>query len=239
MVKAFPSLALLGSLGSIVAACGSSSQPISAVANSGPTTSAIGRNIRPPAAAGLIAAVTPTEMQVQSTTSGEVTVTWNPATKFNVTSVVSLSGVTVGSCVRVITISGAARSVDIISAPGSACKVQQPHRLGGRRRTNRAGFGLISGSVTSISPTSIGIKQATSSGTATTISLTSSTRVTQTATGTSSNLNVGNCVVVRGSTSSIGTVTANAIAISPSVSGTCVTGGRGGGGFGGSGGAGG
>ncbi len=239
-------LVVLGGATLGLAACGSSSQPISAQASaSGASTSAASTGSskkvpKPPAAAGLVAAVSPTQMQVQSTTSGEVTVTWTSTTKFTVTSLGSISSVANGDCVRVVTLSGTARQIAILGQSGTSCSaLPNAGNFGGRRKNARPGFGVIVGTVTSVSSSSISINPVSASGTSTTASLSSTTRVTNTSSGSSSNLADGDCVVVRGSTNSIGTVSATAVAISPSVSGTCVAaGGRGlgGGGFGGAGG---
>ena len=227
-----PKVAVLVTFVFGLAACGTSSQPITNTASSASTSSTTGthskRASHPPAAAGLVAAVTSSQMQVQSATSGEVTVTWTPTTKFEVTSVGTLSSISAGECVRVVTMYGTARSVIILASAGTSCSsLVGQGNSGAKRRNPRPGFGAIVGTVTAISGSSISINPITSTGATTTASLDPTTRITQTARGSASNLATGDCVVVAGSTNSIGAVSATNIAISPSVSGTCVTGGRG------------
>ncbi len=230
--------ALVGAaaLAATTAACGStSSAPTSGAVTTAPKSRASAR--RPavlPAASGIVAAVGPTSIQVQNSTTGEVTVDWSSTTRFQVTTMESPSALAVGTCVSAVVAAGVTRAVNVIGAPGATCTV--PKRRLRRPRAFAGGssaFSFVVGTITGVSSSSLSIKEASPSGVATTIALSSTTRVATSVAGSASNLASGDCVVVRGATNSIGVVAASSIAISPSVNGTCSQRGRGfaGGGF--------
>ena len=251
MKKYLKTLVGAATLAATAAACGSTpSAPTSGAVTSTPKSSApkssapkssapARRFATPPAAVGLVAAVGPTSIQVQSSTAGEVTVDWSPTTRFQVTTLESPSALAIGTCVSAVVASGAARSVTAIGAPGATCtppklRLRRPGAFGG----GGSAFSFVVGTVTGVSSTSLSIKEVSPSSVAATIALASTTRVATSVAGSASNLASGDCVVVRGATNSIGVVAASSIAVSPSVNGTCAQGARrfgGGGGFGGGG----
>ena len=220
----------------VAAACGSSSsQPSSAtVATSPPTTSA--HLAVPPAASGTVAALAASSMQVQNSTSGEVTVDWSASTRFVVTTTEAPSAMAIGSCISVVSVGGVARSISVVAAPGATCAA--PKRLLRRPRRHsaaaRGNFAFLVGTLSAVSAGSLSVNEVAPKTASATVALGATTRVISTAVGSASSLALGDCVLVRGSTNSIGTVAATSVAVSPSVNGNCAAGRRGfGGGFGG------
>jgi hypothetical protein len=112
-------IALLAT-GVSVAACSSSSSGASRGAGSSGATSA--RNGGPqrfaggPAAAGKIAALSGTTMQVQNEQTGQVAVTWTRKTTFSHTVTEKASAIKAGSCVTAIGVSGTARTATTFTA---------------------------------------------------------------------------------------------------------------------------
>jgi Domain of unknown function (DUF5666) len=90
--------------GAVLAACSSgssgkpSTSPAAATPSASPSRSG-GAGFRGPAASGIIAEVSAGSIEVQSTTAGQVTVTYTAKTAISDTASTSLSAVKVGSCV--------------------------------------------------------------------------------------------------------------------------------------------
>lgn len=214
------------------------------------------RGARGPAAAGTVAAITGTTMQVQNPQAGQVAVTWTASTKFTHQVAVTLAGVKVGDCVTAIGASGT--SIDASSFPATslvvgtgACGVFNGQRPSGRpsgfpsgarpsgfpsgRRpsgfpSGRLRSGAVaSGKVTSITGQTVVIagRQFGSSGTASrTVTVTSSTKITTDAATSAASVKVGKCVTAQGKADSTGAVTATQVRITDPVNGQCTVFGR-------------
>ncbi len=219
----------------LMTACGSTtvSAASSSSAASRPHGNVGRRSFVPPAAVGVVAAIKPPQMQVQGTQTGETTVTWTPSTRFTLTVKKPVSVLSVGECVKVQTSApvskGVSPSAVAITPLGSRCSSgvfphKQTRKSGGTRRKGHRIVRSIRGSIkalgtNSIELTTVHVKSSRSK--VLNIGITSSTAVIVTEIGDFSDLAVGKCVVVRGSVSSIGTVSAKSILISPSTGGAC------------------
>lgn len=218
--------------GTLLAACGSASTaPTSNVASPKPSTSA-----HPPkiAASGIVASLSATSMQVQGTATGETTVEWNATTKFTITTRTQPSTLSVGSCVLVIVRAPRGSSTPVArmitqEAGSTACTKSAPKATSTKHHNSRRHSGLrqrhrVLGRVKAVEPTSITVAVVTTTTEApqsVSLELTPSTVVVSHQKAASSDLAVGRCVMVAGSTSSIGVVSARRIAISEPKNGTC------------------
>ncbi len=104
-------------------------------------------------------------------------------------------------------------------------------------------FAIASGSVTSVTGSTVDVSETnprTNASTSVVVTLTGSTTFTERMSASSTDLAVGKCATAVGTASSTGAITANSISLSSPVSGSCSSGfggfGRGGGGAGGPGG---
>lgn len=219
--------------GVMLAACGSAASSTSSTAPPKTSSTPI-KHLPKIAASGTIAAVSPSasSMQVQGTATGETTVGWTSGTKFTQTTTISPSSLTVGSCVvaiehtprgsrvpvvRAITVETNATSCAVLPASTGKTKHHGTHSHKGAKARH-----LIRGRITGVSSTSIALSVTSSSASQTvTLPLRATTDVIAHQSATSSDLVVGRCVVVEGSTSSIGVVTAHRIGISSPTNGSC------------------
>lgn len=217
----------------MLAACGSATSSTSSTASS-KTSSTPTKHPPRIAASGTIAAVSPSasNMQVQGTATGETTVGWTSATKFTQTTTISPASLTVGSCVvaiehtprgsrvpvvRSIMVETNATSCAGLPASAGTTKHHGTHARKGAKRRH-----LLRGRITRVSSTSITLSVTSGSTSQTlTLPLRATTSVIAHQSATSSDLFVGRCVVVEGSTSSIGVVTARRIGISLPTNGSC------------------
>jgi hypothetical protein len=126
---------LLGvpALGLAVAACGGGSSASSSTPSAAPSPSASrsGSGQTPPGAFGTAAAVSPSSLEVQNPSSGQVTVNFGAATKFSEAEPAALSAVAVGDCVVATGTPSAgasgsltARTVSITQPIGGLCTAQ-------------------------------------------------------------------------------------------------------------------
>lgn len=193
-----------------------------------------------PGANGEVAAIDGRTLQVQSPMTGQVAVTWTDATTFTAQVAAGAADLTVGSCVLVrgegentvaATSVRIAPPTDGSCGPGgSATRVQQ---LDGDERPaappsgapGRTMIGGASGRVSTVSDTGFTV-QTTMPGeeSTTTRQVTTSAETTWTATkdADSSALAVGRCVAAQGDTDDSGAVTAQKIAVSDKVDGSCL-----------------
>lgn len=239
-------------------ACGSSAgdtSPTSPAAGS-PSVKGGGLGQRGPAAAGTVAAIDGSTMQVQNPQSGQVAVTWTSATKFSHQVATTLAAVKTGDCVTAIAPSGTAESatsftatsLSIIPSNKGSCGIvrgsgDRPSRKptvfpsgfpSGQRPSGIPKLGAIAaGRVTSVSGSSLVIdaRQFGSDGgpTSKTVTVSSSTKITTESSTTSHSLEVGQCVTAQGKADSTGTVAATSVRIAESTNGRCALtfGGRG------------
>jgi len=203
-----------------------------------------------PGAAGQVAAISGTTMQVQSPQAGQVAVTWTRSTRFSHGVATTLSAVKAGDCV----IATAASTTSGPSFTATAVSISAPvngQRGGvGRRPSGQRPSGappsrfpsrspaqgrpaFANGTVSSVSGSTmvIAARQPGSSGSTTNRSVTvdASTKITSEQATTSSALKVGLCVTAAGGADSTGAVTATSVRLSDPVSGQCRLGfGRGG-----------
>jgi|GEM_PF-5219226 len=195
-------------------------------------------HFRPPAAAGEIAAISPSEsMQVQGTTTGESTVKWGASTTFAQTVTTKTSSLRAGECVSAVEVtpSGSStprvRALTILPATNGCSAATSPTggtRPGGtfgsdslrKKKFKIGGFKVIVGTVKTVEPGSVVVTQ-TKGSTVVTIPVSSTTIVKEHLSATASDLAVGKCVTVKGTTNSIGVVTAKSIAISNPTNGSC------------------
>ncbi|HVV24972.1 MAG TPA: hypothetical protein VHF06_36410 [Pseudonocardiaceae bacterium] len=178
---------ITGALVLTLAACGGGSGS----ATSSPTTTQAARPSRanvPPGTFGTAAAVSGSNIEVQNRQSGQVTVTFNSATKWTATTPATLADVKVGGCVSVTAASGGtqakaltATAVEITAATSKGCTVGGAfggvgggggfgNGRGGSRTPNPsrqprpsgtqnpANFGRAFGSVTAVSATGFTVK---------------------------------------------------------------------------------
>lgn len=246
-----------GALALVLAACGGATTP--AAAPTSTHAAAPSGNAAPPGAFGTAAAVSATNVEVQSTQSGQVTVNFNSSTTFTNTVTAALSDVKVGSCVTVIAASGnmqtmTARTVTITQPTSKGCTAGGGAFGGGRggfgngrqggTRTSRTprpsgtpnpnagkiAFGSVS-ALNSSGFTVQDIARGQQAAQTTAVVANSSTSFTQTVTATSSALAVGDCVAAVGPSDDTGAVTAKTIAVSKPGPNGCTLGGFGGRGF--------
>jgi hypothetical protein len=224
---------LLG--GGVLTACGSTTT--SAASTTAPRASSTPKHGIPKiAASGTIAAVSlsSSSMQVQGTATGETTVDWTSTTRFTQAITISPSAIAIGSCVSAIEHTPRGSSIAVIHSitvttgkstcanPPTVAKKAKHHGSHSHRRPK--GHRLIRGTVTAVSSTSITISEsATSKSTAqsVTLPLTKTIRIIAHQIAASTDLIAGRCVIVQGSTSSIGVVTARRIGISQPTNGSC------------------
>jgi hypothetical protein len=248
----------------VLAACGNS--PAAPAAASAPATPeptatqgfAQGSNVGGsggaptfPGAIGLIAAVSPGTLQVQSSTA-QNTVVYTSVTKFIA---VTSGHLVVGDCVMVNGAQAAgsakeltATSVRIDAKVNGACcapgagggfgggSARHPYGMPGGGSAARLSFVSATGSVSSVSGSTILVSGVLRSGpgrtgsavplspSIITVSLGSSATVTQTVSATSSAAVVGQCARAIGSANSVGTITERSITISKPGPNGCNTG---------------
>jgi hypothetical protein len=257
-VAAIPLITMLAACGSSSApAAQATSQATSPATNPAPGAGGQGGTRTFPGAAGLIAAVSPGTLQVQSTTA-QNTVVYTASTKFTQD---TTGHVAVGDCV---TVTGApvtgstsgltATSVRIVAKVNGACSASGafggggagsfPRRTGGApsgapSRARRA-FDSATGLVSSTAGSTILVKGVLRSGqnaagsatppAPTTISITlpASATVTQTVAATSAAAVVGKCAIAIGTANSAGAINAKSIPISTPGPNGCNAGGFGG-----------
>ncbi|HVV14165.1 DUF5666 domain-containing protein [Amycolatopsis sp.] len=233
-----------GALALLLAACGSSGTNSAAPASQAPASSAA--RAGGPAASGTVAAVAASSIEVQSTSSGQVTVNFSNTTTFTDRATAALADVTTGSCVSV-TGTGTpitAQSVDITAANGNNCtfggqgggmRPQQggssrPSRPSGSSRPSGAangGGGRAFGKVTAVSGTGFTVQQDNQRTGATTdvqVTVNSTTTYFKNESSNSAALKVGECVSAQGKADDTGAVTAQSIAISQASANGCDTG---------------
>ncbi|HVW42288.1 MAG TPA: DUF5666 domain-containing protein [Amycolatopsis sp.] len=228
----------------LVAACGSSDNGGAAAPASSAPSSA--NRAGGPAASGTVAALAQSSLEVQNSSSGQVTVNFSGDTTFTDRVAGTLADVTTGSCVMV---SGtgqpvAAKTVEISTATngdctagfgggggtrpqsGTASRSRQP-RPSGSNAPNGGGF--TAGTVTAVSGTGFTVRQDNRQTGATTdvpVTVDSSTTYTKSEQANSSALKVGECVSATGQTDDTGAVTAKTIAVSQAGPNGCDTGRR-------------
>jgi Domain of unknown function (DUF5666) len=227
-------------VGLTLAACSgssASSSPSSPAPAGGGDGAAAGGGARP-GAAGQVAAISGTTMQVQSQQAGQVAVTWTSSTSFSHGVEMTLSAVKSGDCVIATAPSEpsgpsfTATAVSISSPVNGQCGGGQ--RPSGQRPSGfpsggpgggqgRAAF--ANGTVSSVSGSTIVIaaRQPGSNGATTDRSVTvdGSTKLTTQQATTASSLKVGLCVAAQGSADSTGAVTATSVRMSDPVNGQC------------------
>jgi Domain of unknown function (DUF5666) len=231
-----------------LAACGSSSSggSSSAAPSQAPTASngqGAGRG-GGPAAAGTVASVASSSLEVQSTNSGQVTVNFSGNTTFTNRVSATLADVTTGSCV-IVTGTGTpvtARSVDVSAASSTGCNAaggggMRPQNGGSGRPSRPSGAnnpggggqgGRTTGKVTAVSGTGFTVQRDNPQTGATTdvqVTVDGSTTYTKAESASASALKVGECVTANGQADSTGAVTATTIAISQAGPNGCTVGG--------------
>jgi hypothetical protein len=234
----------------VLAACGGSSSGTSAASapatqapSQGSNSGAAGGAPSFPGASGLIAAVSPGTLQVQSATA-QNTVVYTATTKFTT---IATGHLAAGDCVTVTGTPGAgsakaltATSVRIDAKVNGACPAtgaggggsfasRPPGAPTGGPSTGtrtRGAFASATGTVSSVSGSTILVSgvlrsgaRATGSSTppaasTITVTLPASATVTQTVAATSSAAVVGQCATAIGPANSVGAITANSITIS-------------------------
>ncbi len=233
---------IVGTSGLLLAACGSSgSTTATTTAASATPQSGAGvvRTAKPPAAAGVIASINSPQMQVQGTNTGETTVTWSSSTHFSLTARTSVSALSVGECVTVETSTSSSSGVALVAvrvvAAKSSSNCSVPSGTSAHRRklkganAGRRRFGLakvVRGTIKTLGSNSIQLTTVPTNSQKEKvlgIGITPNTVVLTTGVGSPASLSVGQCVVVRGSVNSIGTVAAKSVLISPSTNGSCST----------------
>ncbi|MFD2421552.1 DUF5666 domain-containing protein [Amycolatopsis pigmentata] len=242
-------IAVLGSaLVLTLAACGSSGSDSGAPASQPPSQARGARG--GPAAAGTIAAVEGSDIQVQNPANGQVTVKFSGSTVFSQQTAAALADVTVGSCVLVAGTGSpvVARTVEISAAGGNGCGFGAPG--GGARPENGNGNGAppsrpsgaprsgapnqarpTAGKVTAVTSTGFTVEEDNRQTGATSdvqVTVDSGTTYGKTASADASALKVGECVAATGQTDDTGAVTARTIAISQAGPNGCTVGGAGG-----------
>jgi hypothetical protein len=270
-------LATGAALALTLGACGGGSAIAS---KSSPTTIAGGGTQRGtgqnfPGAAGTVAAVAGSSVEVQNPQNGQVTVSWTPSTVFTKTVSVTESSVKAGECVTAAgsTVTGTLVATTVTITPpdssGSCTRMGGAGGFGGGgggffrsgggtppssipNRTlppGAANFGIASGKVTSVSPTSLVIYGFSGSGfgrrargstststppttvaaTNVTVDVTSSTTYNEIESATSGDVAVNDCVTAAGTADDTGAITARTIRITPAGPNGCTAGfGRGG-----------
>jgi hypothetical protein len=229
-----------------LAACGgssSASSPSSSAAAGGGAAGGGGQAGRP-AAAGQVAAISGSTMQVQSQQTGQVAVSWTSSTTFSHSVTTAFSAVKAGDCVVATAPSGSAGTSFTATAltvstpvngqcgggPGGGQRPagQRPSGLPSGAPGQRAGGAFATGTVTSMSGSIVVIaaRQPGSNGSTTnrTITVGPQTKITTPQSTTSQSVKVGLCVSAQGSADSTGTVTASSVRISDPVNGQCTTG---------------
>ncbi len=186
-----------------------------------------------------------------STTNGDVTVTYASTTPITQASTGVSADIVAGTCVTVVgtkdsTGAVTATSVRLTQAVNGACASGNGVGTGGgsfRARPNGSprpsgaptlnpNAAIVSGLVTTVTGTSVTVKQ--TSGTSTTVTVPTTVTVNESQAATASDLAVDDCLLARGPKNTAGIVAATALTIEPATSnGTCTVVGRGGfGGFG-------
>jgi hypothetical protein len=225
-----------------LAACGgssSASSPSSSAAAGGGVAGGGGQAGRP-AAAGQVAAISGSTMQVQSQQTGQVAVSWTSSTTFSHSVTTAFSAVKAGDCVVATAPSGSAgtsftATALTVSTPvngqcggGQRPAGQRPSGLPSGAPGQRAGGAFATGTVTSMSGSIVVIaaRQPGPNGSTTNRSITvgPQTKITTPQSTTSQSVKVGLCVSAQGSADSSGTVTASSVRISDPVNGQCTTG---------------
>ena len=224
----------------LLATCACGGKPEEAAATDQPvTTEAEPRDF--PGATGEIAAMEGRTLQVQSPMTGQVAVTWTDATMFTAQVDASAADLTVGSCVMV---QGegedivAATSVRITPARNGSCEptgggprlqVQggEPMPAPPSGAPGRVMTGGAFGRVSTVSDTGFTV-ETTMPGeeSPSTRQVTTSAETTWTTTKDtdSSALAVGRCVMAQGDRDDTGAVTAQTIAVSDKIDGSCLGG---------------
>jgi hypothetical protein len=206
---------------------------------------------RMPGVNGLVAAVSGSTAQVQST-STQTALTWTGTTTFKSTGSAALSDIMVGSCVVVRSATAgtdASSSIDVaatsiaVNAPvdGKCTAGGAGGRAGGGTPPSGAarpsgapgGGGLgrgVFGTVTAVNggtlvvqPSEMGAPGATTTSTSSTKNVTTSaaTTYTKSVSAAADAVKVGVCVSAQGEAGTAGAVTATAITVRPAVDGTC------------------
>lgn len=254
-IKTLATLALAGGIAVSLTACGSSgtanasSKTNSAQSGSG-NGSGFGGGFRggAPGTSGLVAALSGSTAQVQSTSS-QTAVSWTSSTTFTEEVKVTKAAVKVGECVQAAHASGssgssgsssttvAAATVRITNTSGGCTAVRAGgNRPGGapttfpggqnrsRPRGNFGGFATL-GVVTSVSSAGFVVKPVAFGGSTSTspvtVTTTSSTIYTQSKKASASAVKVGMCMSANGTTDSTGAVKAARITLSQPANGVC------------------
>jgi Domain of unknown function (DUF5666) len=235
----------------LLGACSSSSgsgDPTGSTATSagGPSGSPTQRG---PAASGAIAAISGTTMQVQNEQTGQVAVSWTASTKFTHQVSATIAAVKAGDCVTAVAASGTPESAAsftatslLVSKPvngscngkfggnngsqpsGSASRMTPRGPKPSGIPSGRSGGAVASGTVSSVSGTTlvIAVRQFGSNATTyKTVTISSATKITADAATTARSLKVGKCITADGTTDSTGAVTATSVRISDPVDGRC------------------
>lgn len=236
--RSLATIALGGALVLALTACGTTSTGAAAPASQLPSRSSGARG--GPAASGKIAAVDPSDIQVQNN-GGQVTVKFSGSTTFTNQVSGTLADVTQGSCV-IVAGTGTpivARTVAITAAGGDSCALGgglRPQNGGGGRSSgstaprpsggNRNG-GRAAGKVTAVTSTGFTVQEDNRQTGATTdvqVTVDAGTTYTKSASADASALKVGECVAANGQTDDTGAVTARTIAISQAGPNGCADG---------------
>jgi len=222
-----------------LAACGSSNAP----ASQAPSSSAPSSQRGGPAAAGSIASLAASSIEVQNPASGQVTVNYSGSTTFTNRVSAALADVTTGSCV-VVTGTGTplvARAVEVSTDCTTAGGGMRPQNGNGNGNgngnasraprpsgTNNAGRGAA-GKVTAVTGNGFTVQQDNRETGATTdiqVTVDNTTTYSKLESATATALKVGECVSATGQTDDTGAVTAKSIAISQPGPNGCATGRR-------------
>ncbi len=236
-----PGVALAVTLAVVAGACGTAPRrtggAVSTTTSPQPSAASTGAAAagRPNAAAGTVAAVSGSTVEVQSPRTGQVTVDVTPSTVVTTTVSTGRSSLAAGDCVVAFGRRSSSGAVDAVSMsistpsatgcgaprrqtrprPGTAPKARGRRRRGG-------GLVAVGGDVSSAQGSTVVVR--TRSGSTQQVMLSGSTRYLETATASASAIKAGECLVAAGPTNQIGTVTATRVRISPPAPGGCSAG---------------
>lgn len=246
--KALATAVLAGGLALTLSACGSSGSPAaSGTANNnqyGDGSGFGGARFGGGGTSGLVAAVTGSTAQVQST-SAQTAVSWTASTTFSDEVKTTKAAVKVGECVQAAraqtsssssssSASMSAATVRIMTTAGGCPTIRQGLRPGGAPTNAPAGpngarprnFRSLAtiGVVTSVSASGFVVKPTAFGGTsssAVTVTTTAATTYLQTRKATASAVKVGVCLAANGTADSTGAVKATRITVSQPTNGVC------------------
>ena len=200
-----------------------------------------------PGASGVVADVSGSTAQVQGST-GQVAVSWTGATTFTREVTGSLDDVAVGSCVVAALEDDVAVSLRVTEASGDGCTGGLAGGFGGAGRGGAGvppederreggpggvGGGAVVGEVTAVAGATVTVAavepgSGAGEGEETTVeqvlSVDADTEVVATVSATADDVAEGSCLTARGEADDLGAVTADSVALSEPVDGSCATG---------------